>query len=106
MDEKEFSIEEMKTAADDIKKLRPVQEVIMVALKLRSWEEIPVLKWEGWDIDHAEFQDFLKRLKSRVNEGNSTDGKIHKSSDQFTKRLENSVNVTGYLFFNDPFKAS
>lgn len=76
MDEKEFSIEEMKTAADDIKKLRPVQEVIMVALKLRSWEEIPVLKWEvtasrlarfiGWDIDHAEFQDFLKRLKSKV----------------------------------------
>lgn len=47
MDEKEFSIEEMKSAADDIKKLRPLQEAIMVALKLRSWEEIPdVLKSE------------------------------------------------------------
>ena len=29
VDEKEFSIEEMKIAADDIKKLRPVQEAIM-----------------------------------------------------------------------------
>lgn len=47
MDDKEFSIEEMKTAADDIKKLRPIQEGIMVALKLRAWEEIPdVLKSE------------------------------------------------------------
>lgn len=47
MDEREFSIEEMKTAADDIKKLRPIQEAIMVALKLRTWEEIPdVLKSE------------------------------------------------------------
>ena len=32
--------------------------------------------------------------------------KIHKASDQFTMRLENSVNVNGYLFFNEPFKAS
>jgi len=47
VDEREFSIEEMKTAADDIKKLRPIQEAIMVALKLRTWEEIPdVLKSE------------------------------------------------------------
>ena len=47
VDEKEFSVEEMKTAAVDIKKLRPVQEAIMVALKLRSWKEIPdVLKSE------------------------------------------------------------
>ena len=30
---------------------------------------------------------------------------FHKG-DQFTMRLENSVNVTSYLFFNDPFKAS
>ena len=43
VDEKEFSIEEMKTAADDIKKLRPVQEAILVALKLASWKEIPDL---------------------------------------------------------------
>ena len=41
VDEKEFSIEEMKTAADDNKKLRPIQEAIMVALKLRSWKDIP-----------------------------------------------------------------
>ena len=41
VDDKEFSIDEMKTAADDIKKLRPIQEAIMVALKLRAWEEIP-----------------------------------------------------------------
>ena len=47
VDNKEFSIEEMKTAADDIKKLRPIQEAILVALKLRAWEEIPdVLKLE------------------------------------------------------------
>ena len=51
----------------------------------------------------------MKRLQSRVNEENSIDGKTHNASDQFsqfTMRLENSVNVTSYLFFNDPFKAS
>ena len=41
MDDGILSIDEMKTAAEDIKKLRPVQEAIMVALTLRSWEEIP-----------------------------------------------------------------
>ena len=41
VDKKEFSIEEMKTAADDINKLYPVQEAIMVALKLRLYGEIP-----------------------------------------------------------------
>ena len=47
VDDEEFSIDEMKTAADDIKKLRPIQEAILVALKLRAWEEIPdVLKSE------------------------------------------------------------
>ena len=40
MDEKESSVEEMKTAADDIKKLRPVQEAVIVALNLRSWKDI------------------------------------------------------------------
>ena len=47
VDEKEFSAEEIKTAADDIKKLCPVQEAIMVPSKLRLWKEIPdVLKSE------------------------------------------------------------
>ena len=47
VDDKEFSIEEMKTAADDIKNLCPIQEGILVALNLRVWKEIPdVLKSE------------------------------------------------------------
>ena len=31
----------MKTAAEEMKKLRPIQEAIMVALKVDSWKEIP-----------------------------------------------------------------
>ena len=31
----------MKTAAEDIKKLRPIQEALLLALGLNSWEEIP-----------------------------------------------------------------
>ena len=33
----------MKTAAEDIKKLRPIQEAILLALGLNSWEEIPAI---------------------------------------------------------------
>ena len=31
----------MKTAAKDIKKLRLIQEALLLALRLNSWEEIP-----------------------------------------------------------------
>ena len=41
VNKKIFSVNEMKTAAEDIKKLRPIQEAIMVALKVDSWKEIP-----------------------------------------------------------------
>ena len=34
-----FGIDEMKTATEDIKKLWPIQEAIMVALMLCSWED-------------------------------------------------------------------
>ena len=41
MDDKSYGIDEMKMAADDIKKLRPIQEAILVALKIKKWEEVP-----------------------------------------------------------------
>ena len=56
MDDGIFGIDEMKTATEDIKKLWPIQEAIMVALMLCSWEEIPdVLRLEATASNLARF---------------------------------------------------
>ena len=39
--DKTYTLEELKTAAMDKKKLRPIQEAIIVALRLKFWEKIP-----------------------------------------------------------------
>ena len=38
IDGKALSLAEMKTAAEDIKKLKPIQEAITVALQVDRWE--------------------------------------------------------------------
>lgn len=57
-------------------------------------------------MDHAEFQDFLKRLQARINEGVSKDGRIHNATDEFALHLESSVTMKSYRFFSDPVKSS
>lgn len=72
MDDKTFSIDDMKMAADDIKKLRPIQEAIMFALNLKTWEEVPdILKPEVTASRLARFmvRAFLPFFKLIIGDG-------------------------------------
>ena len=66
------------------------------------------LYYQGWDVEHSEFMDFVKRLQKGINaEGSSTGGDTHNaSSDEFTLHLGDSIAVKSYLFFTDQFTRS
>ncbi|XP_068735386.1 uncharacterized protein [Montipora capricornis] len=73
----EMSLEELKSAATEIKCLRPIQEAIVNIFKLTSWEDVEtefgsavspgsLSQFIGKDFEQThEFQKFLERLKRR-----------------------------------------
>ena len=67
-----------------------------------------VLYYQGRDVEHSEFMDFVKRLQKRINgEGTSKGRDSHSpASDEFTLYLGDSIAVKSYLFFTDPFTRS
>lgn len=66
------------------------------------------LYFQGREVEHSEFMDFVKRLQKRINaEGTSTGRDTHNAaSDEFTLHLGDSIAVKSYLFFTDPFTRS
>ncbi|XP_068753722.1 uncharacterized protein [Montipora capricornis] len=73
----EMSLEELKSAATEIKCMRPIQEAIVDVFKLNSWEDVETefgsavspgsqsqFTGKGFELTH-EFQKFLERLKRK-----------------------------------------